>query len=131
MKRALVAASILAALMAPAAAGAGGGGGDGDDEARARVSCAGGRAELRLKAEQEDDVDVIEVELRVDARRGPQRLRIVLLRERRLFFSGLRRTTRDGSFRLRRTFADWPGQETFTARIATPSGRTCVLEATI
>jgi hypothetical protein len=126
MNRALVAASILAALIAPAVAVA-----DAEDEARARTACAGGRAELRLKAEEEDGTETIEVELRVDARRGARQLRIVVLHERRLLFSGVRSTTREGSYRLRRPVADWPGRETFTARIGTPGGRTCVLEATI
>ncbi len=129
MKRPLLVALMIVALAMPAAGAADGGRGREGHEARARIACAGGRAELRLKVE--DDQSAIEIELRVDARRGVQTFRIVLLHERTLVFSGIRRTTREGSLRFRRTVADWPWPETITARIATTSGRTCSLEATI
>lgn len=125
----LVLVLLLAALALPAAARSddGGGGGGEDDEVRVGVTCAGGRAELRLEVEDEE----IEVELRLDGRAGVRPVRIVILHERRLVYRGLRSTNRLGSLRLRLTIADWPWREAVTARVGLPSGRTCVLEATI
>lgn len=122
----LVLVLLLAALALPAAARSDGGGGE-DDEVRVGVTCAGGRAELRLEVEDEE----IEVELRLDGRPGVRPVRIVILHERRLVYRSLRSTNRLGSLRLRLTIADWPWREAVTARVGLPSGRTCVLEATI
>lgn len=96
------------------------------DDARDRVSCAG--ADVRLYVEREEDQ--LELDLRIDARRG-RSFRIVLLRERTLVYSGVRRTSATGRLRIRRAVTDWPGRETVTARVRTPTGRTCVLTATI
>ena len=122
MRRACVSLLLLAALLVPAAAPA-----DDGDQARTRVACAGGRAELRLERKDDAGRSLIEVELRLDARGGTQALRVVLLHERRLVYSGVRRTTASGTYRLRRTVPDWPGRETVTARVGTTGGRTCVL----
>lgn len=122
MKRTPILALVLAVLAAPATAAAD------DDEARVRASCAGAEIRLRLDAEERR---TIEIELRVDARRAGRTFRIVLLHERTLVLKGLRRTTSSGSLRIRTSVDDWPGRETVTARVGTPSGRTCVIAATI
>jgi hypothetical protein len=99
---------------------------DGHDDARDRVSCAG--ADVRLEVEHRDDR--LALELRIDARPG-RSFRIALLRERTLVYSGVPRTSSKGGLRILRLVADWPGRETVTARVRTPTGRTCVLTATI
>jgi hypothetical protein len=110
------------------------------DRAVTRVACLGGTAELRLETdhdEEDDDDDdergrEIEIELRVDVQRPVAQWRLVLLHERRLVYQGIRRSSRDGyALRYRRDVPDWDGRQTVTARLATPSGRTCRLEATI
>jgi hypothetical protein len=131
---AAIVALTLAATLGPATAS----GHDGDDqrEARVRVACASGRAELRLEVNGDDENEdraTIEVELRIDAPPQAQTWRIVLLHERTLVAQRTRRSTRRSgfSFRLRESVPNWPGSETFTARISRSQGRTCLLGATI
>ena len=112
---------------------------DHDDDSVTRVDCLGGTAELRLETDRDGDDDddderwrEIEIELRVDVPRPVAQWRLVLLHERRLVYQGIRRSSRDGyALRFRREVPDWDGRETVTARLATQSGRTCRLEATI
>jgi hypothetical protein len=135
---ALAAVTVALAVPAPGAAS--------DDEegnvSVTRVSCMGGTAELRLEAEDDDEVDDdsgipvgatgIAVELRVTVRRPVVFWRLVLLHERRLVYRGTRRSSGSGySLRYARRVPEWLGRQTVVARLATYSGRTCRLEATI
>jgi hypothetical protein len=135
---ALAAVAIALAVPAPGAAS--------DDEednvSVTRVSCIGGTAELRLEAvdddEDEADIGIVEgvsgiaVELRVRVRRPVVFWRLVLLHERRIVYRGVRRSIGSG-YLLRYTsrVPEWLGRQTVVARVATYSGRTCRLEATI
>jgi hypothetical protein len=133
---------IRAALAAVAIAfavptGAGGEDDEEENESVTRVSCLGGIAELRLETEDDDEDAVdpdsgIVVALRVTARRPVAVWRLVLLHERRIVYRGTRRST-GSSYTLRysRRLPDWLGRQTVAARLATDSGRTCRLEATI
>jgi hypothetical protein len=142
-------AAVAIALAFPAS-GFAGDDESGDDESVTRVSCVGGTAELRLEADDEegegdgeedgedDDEDddergdEIEIELRVRVPASVPTWRLVLLHERRLVYQGLRRSTRGGhALRYDREVPDWEGSQTVAARLATPSGRACRLEATI
>jgi hypothetical protein len=131
-------AAVAIALTVPAPGAA-------DDEevtvSVTRVSCMGGTAELRLEAEddQESESDIgipdetgIAVELRVTLRRPVVFWRLVLLHERRLVYRGTRRSIGSGyALRYSRRIPEWLGRQTVVARLATFSGRTCRLEATI
>jgi hypothetical protein len=137
-------AAVAIALALPAT-GVAGDDESGDDESVTRVSCVGGTAELRLEeaddSEGDEDGDdegdyeragEIEIQLRVHVREPVPTWRLVLLHERRLVYQGVRRSTRDGyALRYDREVPDWDGRQTVTARLATPSGRACRLEATI
>jgi hypothetical protein len=133
-------AAVALALAVPAIGAAG------DDEegneSVTRVSCLGGTAELRLEAEGDEDDEGdsdggIAVELRVSVRRPVVVWRLVLLHERRIVYRGTlyRRTRRSissgYSFHYARRVPEWLGRQTVVARLATNSGRTCRLEATI
>jgi hypothetical protein len=107
-----------------------------ENESVTRVSCLGGTAELRLDVEDDEDDDEhgreIEIELRVNVRRPVPVWRLVLLHERRLLYQGTRRSTRSGyALRYEREIPDWRGTQTVVARLSTPAGRVCRLEATI
>jgi hypothetical protein len=134
----LAAVAIALAVPAPGAAN--------DDEegneSVTRVSCLGGTAELRLEAEEDEegegDIGIgvgesgIAVELRVRVRRPVVAWRLVLLHERRIVYRGTRRSIGSGySLRYARRVPEWLGRQTVVARLATYSGRTCRLEATI
>jgi hypothetical protein len=146
MKIRLVLAAVAIALAVPATGAAG----DDEDgnESVTRVSCLGGTAELRLEAErdegdEDDEGDEgdsdggIAVELRVSVRRPVVFWRLVLLHERRIVYRGTlykrtRRSIAAGySLRYARRVPEWLGRQTVAARLATDSGRTCRLEATI
>lgn len=126
-------AAVAIALAVPATGAAS----DDEDENESvtRVSCVGGTAELRLRAEEEDDDDEaggeIAIELRVDVRRPVFTWRLVLLHERRIVYQGTRSTRSGYSLRFARSVPEWHGRQTVAARLATPSGRSCRLEATI
>ena len=122
MRKLLVAVVLLVASLGAAAPARAEG-----DEARDRAACAGGSARLRVEAED----GRLHVELRLDARPGVRTFRVVLLHERTLVVSGLRRTTAAGTFRVRLTLPDWPGRETVSARLVPPSGRACLLSVTL
>ena len=129
-KIAAAAVTFLALTLPEAGAAAADSGGD--DEARAREACAGGTAELRVKAETDDDAAILRVELRVETPRPIRSWRVVLLHERLLVLSGVRRTESSGhELRVRLRLRDWPGRETVTARLASPDARTCRLQVTI
>jgi hypothetical protein len=134
----LAAVAIALAVPAPGAAS--------DDEegneSVTRVSCMGGTAELRLETqddeEGDDDIGIaegdswIDVELLVRVRRPVAVWRLVLLHERRIVYRGTRRSVGSGySLRYMRRVPEWLGRQTVVARLATSSGRTCRLEATI
>jgi hypothetical protein len=132
MKRTVIGLLLGIALWAAAPAAAK----DDDpaDEARVRAACAGGRAELRVRLEEreeEDEYEELAIELRLSGVRPLQKFRIVVLHERALVLNTVRRTTASRSLIVRQRVPDWPGRETVTVRIGTPSGRTCVLEVTI
>jgi hypothetical protein len=136
---ALAAVAIALAVPTPGAAS--------DDEegtvAVTRAPCLGGTAQLRLEAEDdgegEGEADLgipdesgINVQLRVTLRRPVVFWRLVLLHERRIVYRGTRRTNGSGySLRYGRRVPEWLGRQTVVARVATFSGRTCRLEATI
>ena len=134
---ALAVVAVALAVPAPGAAS--------DDEegnvSVTRVSCMGGTAELRLEAEDDDESEDsgiamrpagIAVELRVTVRRPVVFWRLVLLHERRLVYRGTRRSSGSGySLRYARRVPEWLGRQTVVARLATFSGRTCRLAATI
>ena len=123
MRTLLAGLLAAAALAAPAARGTGG-----DDESRARIVCAGARVELRVKSE---DDDRLELELRVDGRGRAGSWYIVMLHDRALVWHGRRWMKSYGSVRVRRTVADWPGEETVTARVRLGSGRLCTVRTRI
>lgn len=124
-------AAVAIALAVPATGAAS----DDEDENESvtRVSCVGGTAELRLRAEDDDDEagGEIAIELRVDVRRPVFTWRLVLLHERRIVYQGTRSTRSGYSLRFARSVPEWLGRQTVAARLATPSGRYCRLEATI
>lgn len=124
-------AAVAIALAVPATGAAS----DDEDENESvtRVSCVGGTAELRLRAEDDDDEagGEITIELRVDVRRPVFTWRLVLLHERRIVYQGTRSTRSGYSLRFARSVPEWHGRQTVAARLATPSGRSCRLEATI
>jgi hypothetical protein len=133
-------AAIAAVAIALGVPGTGAAGDDDDDENESvtRVACVGGTAELRLEAESDGDNDrdeargEIEIELRVDVRRPVSRWRLVLLHERRIVYQGARFSMRDGyALRYWHEVPDWHGRQIVAARLATPSGHTCRLEAAI
>jgi hypothetical protein len=134
---ALAAFAVALAVPGPGAAGD-------DDEGNVsvtRVSCMGGTAQLRLEAEDDEegegDVGIpyqrgIAVELRATLRRPVIFWRLVLLHERRIVYRGTRRANGSGyALRYARRVPEWLGRQTVVARLATFSGRTCRLEATI
>jgi hypothetical protein len=136
-------AAVALALAVPATGAAGDD--DEGDESVTRVSCLGGTAELRLEADGDEDDEGdegdndsgIAVELRVSLRRPVVVWRLVLLHERRIVYRGTlhRRTRRSStsgySLHYARRVPEWLGRQTVVARLATNSGRTCRLEATI
>jgi hypothetical protein len=135
MKDLLALAAAATALMAPGTGAANDANEDDEPVTRVstRVSCVGGTAQLRLEAEHDDgEVDAIQVELRVAVRRPVYSWRLVLVHERRLVYQGRRRSHNSGhSLLYARTVPEWEGRQTIVARLATPSGRTCRLQATI
>lgn len=116
--------AVCAALSAPAVASA-----DDGREARKAVSCtASSRIEIRLRA----DDGKIRLELEIEARRPGAAWNVVLLRERRIAFRGVVRA-RSGSrqAKLRRTFDDWFGRDSFVIRASGPLAETCRVTAAI
>ena len=120
----LGALATCAVLSAPAVASAGDG-----RETRKTVSCtASSRIEIRLRA----DDGKIRLELEIEARRTGVAWSVILLRERRIAFRGVVRA-RSGSreAKLRRTFADWFGRDSFVIRASGPIAETCRVSAAI
>src|SRR4051794_4634101 len=122
---ALVLASLVLALGAPASALArGGGGGD------VRVSGTCGRgATSQLRLETKDGG--IRVEFRVRGHRRGERWRVVLVHERRVAWRGRARTGSSNSFRVRRSLPDFGGADQVTARASGPRGNTCQATASV
>jgi hypothetical protein len=97
-------------------------GGDGQD-VRVSGSCGrGATSELRLRAKD----GAIQVEFKVESRRGGERWRVVLVHERRVAWRGRARTrSGSGTFRIRRSIPDFEGADQVTARASGPRGNTC------
>jgi hypothetical protein len=117
----LATALVLAqgALAAPAK--------DGDD-VRVTGKCSGGaRSEMRVRAR--DD----RIEVRFEVERGRVGAwSVTLVHERRVAWRGKYRVPRaGGSFEVRRTVADLPGADSFTARALGPRGSTCRADGTL
>ncbi len=106
-----------------------GGGDDGRREARVTGTCsAGASSKLRLRSRD----GAISVEFEVKRRRGGERWRVVLVHERRVAWRSSIRTKRSsGSFRIRRSLADYDGPDEVTARASGPRGMTCEASATL
>ena len=123
-----VLALTLLAGAAPARAEHGGGD-DGRREARVAGTCSAGvTSRLRLRSRD----GTISVELEVRRRRGGERWRVVLVHERRVAWRSTVRTKRSsGSFRIRRSLADYDGPDQVTARASGPRGLTCEASATL
>jgi hypothetical protein len=121
-RRMLVLAAIAAGLL-PAVASAD------DDEVRKAGSCTGStQIEIRLKAED----GKIRLELEIGARQTGAAWNVILLRERRIVFRDTVRA-RSGSrkARIRRTFDDWFGRDSFVIRATGPRAETCRVSAAI
>lgn len=119
---------VLVALVAAPPAVAAKGKGGGDDEARVSGRCSKGTAsELRVRA---DDGD-LRIEFEVKKRRPRESWRVVLIHERRVAWRGTVRTSSSGSFRVRRSYDDYEGADSVTARATGPRGLTCTASATL
>jgi hypothetical protein len=119
----LTVAAACPALSLPAVASAD------DGEVRKAGSCTGSsEIDIRLRA----DDGKIRLELEIEARRPGAAWNVILLRERRIAFRGVVRA-RDGSrqARLRRTFEDWFGRDSFVIRASGPRAETCRVSAAI
>jgi hypothetical protein len=114
--------ALALALWAPALALADRGGGDND--VRVSGSCGkGATSQLRLRTKD----GAIELEFEVDANRAGQRWSVVISHERRVVWRGPARTrSSGGSFRIRRTIADFAGADSISVRASGPAGNTCV-----
>jgi hypothetical protein len=114
-------AAICVALALGAPAPALGRGGD--DDVRISGTCgSGATSKLRLRAKD----GAIQVEFEVKANRGGQRWRVVIAHERRVAWRGQARTrSGSGSFRVRRSIADFGGADQVTVRASGPRGNTC------
>lgn len=119
-----VAVSLVTAASALAAPGSGSSGssGDGDRDARVNGRCSKGTSsQLRLRARDGS----IRVEFEVKRRRPSESWRVVLVHERRVAWRGTARTGGSGSFRVRRSIADYDGVDRVSVRAAGPRGITC------
>jgi hypothetical protein len=124
---ALCALALLVAA-APVLAKPGSGSGGGGDDARAAGRCGGGGSwQLRLSSHDGD----IRVEFEVTRRRAREAWRVVFVHERRVAWRGTVRTSRSGAFGVRRSYADYEGADTVTARATGPRGITCRASATL
>ena len=123
-----VSVAALAAVAVPARAAADDGGSRGD--VRVTRSCtAKSRAELRVRARDHDELRV-DLELRTGRRGAPWT--VVIVHERQLVFRGsLRTSTSSGTLTVRRTMADWFGEDALSIRATGPGGETCRVSATI
>lgn len=120
----LAAVATCAALSLPAVASA-----DEGDEVRKAAACTGSsRVEIRLRA----DDGKIRLELEIEARKPSVAWSVILLRERRIAFRGTVRA-RSGSreAKLRRTFEDWFGRDSFVIRASGPQAETCHVTAAV
>jgi len=120
--------ALALALAIPGAARADDGG-DGRDGARRDVRVAGrcdsgATSKLRLRSRDGE----ISVEFEVKRRHSGERWRVVLVHERRVAWRGSRSS---GSFRVRRSVADFDGADQLTARASGPRGITCRASATL
>lgn len=111
-------ALLVAAAPAPAAPGDG----DGDRDARVTGRCGkGATSQLRLRARDGS----IRVEFEVKRRSSGERWRVVVVHERRIAWRGTARTGDSGSFRVRRSLADYDGVDRVSVRASGPRGITC------
>ncbi|MDW5598353.1 hypothetical protein VSS74_28600 [Conexibacter stalactiti] len=131
MRRPLPLPHLLAAalaLTAPALALAAAPAARAGDDARVSADCArGADGELRLKG----DDGKVEVELRIDTRRGGAHWSVALVHERRVAWRGSARTRSNGSLRIRRTLPDYPGADEISVRASGPRGVSCLATATL
>jgi hypothetical protein len=98
-----------------------------DREVRKAGSCTGSsRMEIRLRA----DDGKIRLELEIEARRAGAAWSVILLRERRIAFRGVVRA-RGREAKVRRTFEDWFGRDSFVIRASGPRSETCRVSAAI
>ena len=120
-------AAALAAVAVPARAAADDGGARGD--VRVTQSCtARSRAELRVRARDHDELRV-DLELQTGRRGAPWT--VVIVHERQLVFRGsLRTSTSSGTLTVRRTIADWFGEDGLGVRATGPGGEICRVSAT-
>jgi len=101
---------------------------DGDDDVRVTGKCTGGvRSSMRVRTRDEG------IEVRFEVERGRVGTwSVTLVHERRVAWRGKYRIRRaGGSFEIRRTVADLPGADSFTARALGPRGITCRADATL
>jgi hypothetical protein len=121
-----VALAAAALLVAPATAVADDGGSS--DDVRVAAACSGtSRSKLRVR---EHD-GALRIELEVSTRRRGATWSVVVVHERRLAARVRVRTSGSGSFSVRRTVADWFGDDTVVVRATGPAGETCRATATL
>ena len=122
-------AAALAAVAVPTRAGADDGGGSRGDVRVTRSCTAKSRAELRVRARDHDELRV-DLELQTGRRGAPWT--VVIVHERQLVFRGsLRTSTSSGTLTVRRTIADWFGEDALSVRATGPGRETCRVSATI
>lgn len=95
-----------------------------DDPREARVTSRCGKgtsSELRLRSRDGS----IRLEFEVRRRRPRERWRVVIVHERRIAWRGVARTGASGSFRVRRTLADYAGVDRVTVRASGANGLRC------
>jgi hypothetical protein len=102
---------------------------DGRGEVRAVGVCGNGAvSELRLRSRDGG----IDVRFELDSGRTNVAWRVVVVHERRVAWKGVARTTRpNGSFEVRRTLRDLPGDDAVTASAWGPRGLICRATATL
>jgi hypothetical protein len=121
---------MLLALVtaAPAFAKDGGSGGSGDGDVRVSGRCSKGTSSaLRVRSHDGE----LRIDFEVSRRHARESWRVVFVHERRVAWRGTVRTSSGGSFRVRRSYADYEGADTVTARATGPRGVTCSASATL
>ena len=102
---------------------------DGPGEVRVAAACSSGAAsQLRLKRSDQG----VELRFEVDHSRAGILWRVALVHERRIAWKGTARSTRpSGSFEVRQTLPDLPGDDEVTATAWGPRGLVCRATATL
>ncbi len=93
----------------------------------AGVCTSGSAATLRLRLHEGG----IELRFEVDHVRAGSTWRVAIVHERRVAWKGAVRTTRPGSFEVRRTLQDLPGTNTLAVQAWGPRGLVCRAVATV